>query len=109
MTPQNPQIDGKPPTPEDLKKEADLIKARTDLTKAKADHIAAQRALAKAQQEPDTKLDDLKKQKDLADAKKDLANSQTDTLKAQLFGSVTGGSFSGAVDMKDKAGAAEAN
>ena len=38
-----------------------------------------------------------------------MANSQTDTLKAQLFGSVTGGSLSGAVDMKDKAGAAEAN
>jgi hypothetical protein len=102
-------MDGKTPTPEDIKKETELIKAQTDLMKAKADDIAAQRALAKAQQEPDTKLDDLKKQKDLADAKKDLANSQTDALKAQVFGTVTGGSFSGAVDMKDKAGAAEAN
>lgn len=100
---------GKNPTPEDIKKETDLIKAQTDLKKAKADDIAAKRALDKAQQPQDTQLDDLKKQKELADAKKDLANSTTDALKAQLFGSVTGGPFSGAVDMKDKAGVAEAN
>jgi hypothetical protein len=109
VTSQNVSMDGKIPTPEEIKKEADLIKAQIDLKKAKTDDIAAQRALEKAQQEPDTKVDDLKKQKDLADAKKDLANSQTDALKAQLFGTVTGGPFSGAVEMKDKAGAAEAN
>jgi hypothetical protein len=109
MTAQDTPTVGKNQTPEEIKKETDLLKAQTDLKKAKTDDIAAQRALDKAQQQPDTKLDDLKKQKDLADAKKDLANSQTDALRARLFGSVTGGPFSGAVDMKDKAGAAEAN
>lgn len=103
------ETNGKNPTPEEIKKATDLIKAQTDLKKAKADDIAAQRALDKAQQPQDTQVDDLKKQKELADAKKDLANSASDALKAQLFGSVTGGSFSGAVEMKDKAGFAEAN
>lgn len=109
MTTVNHPTDSEVPTPDEIKKEADLIKAQTDLKKAKTDDITARRALEKVQQEPDTKLDDLKKQKELADVRKDLANSQTESLKAQLFGTVAGGPFNGAVELKDKAGAAEAN
>jgi len=109
MTTADIRTDGKSQTPEEIRKETDSIKAQIDLKKAKADDIAAQRALDKAQQPQDSQLDDLKNQRNLADARKDLSNSQTDALKAQLFGGVTGGSFTGAVDMKDKAGAAEAN
>jgi hypothetical protein len=89
--------------------DAQKAKGQKDLLDAQKSLIDAQRALEKAQQPQDTQLDDLKKQKDLADAKKDLANSQTDALKAQLLGGVTAGSFSGAVEMKDRAGVAEAN
>ena len=89
--------------------DAQKAKNQKDLLDAQKSLIDAQHALEKAQQPQDLQLDDLKKQKELADARKDLANSQTDALKAQLFGSVTGGSFTGAVEMKDKAGIAEAN
>lgn len=89
--------------------EAQKAKNQKDLLEAQKNLIDARRALEKVQQPLDTRLDDLKSQKALADAKKDLANSQTDALKAQLFGSVTGGSFAGAVEMKNTAGAAEAN
>jgi hypothetical protein len=108
MQAQDRSIDGQNQSPEEIKKQIELIKAQTELKKAKANGVAAQQALEKALQ-PDTKLSDLKNQKDLADAKKDLANSQADALKAQLFGTVTAGTFSGAVDMKEKVGVAEAN
>ena len=89
--------------------EAQNAKNRKDLLEAQKSLIDAQRALERAQQPVDTRLDDLKNQKAMVDAQKDLANSQTDALKAQLFGTVTGGSFSGAVEMKTNAGVAEAN
>jgi hypothetical protein len=96
-------------TAADVQKQIDELKKQKELLDAEKNLIDAQRALQKAQQPLDTRLDDLKNQKAIADAKKDLSNSQTDALKAQLFGTVTAGTFSGAVEMKEKAGAAEAN
>jgi hypothetical protein len=90
---------------------AEAQKAETEkkLLEARKNLLDAQRALEKAKEPQDARLDDLKKQKELADAKKDLANSQIEAAKAGLFGSVTAGTFTGAVETKTGTGAAEAN
>jgi hypothetical protein len=60
-------------------------------------------------------LDQIKQQTDLinaqkamTDAQKDLATSQTQAAAAQRIGTVTAGPFTGAVNLKDKAGTEEA-
>lgn len=90
-------------------KQASAAKAQKDVLDAQKSLLDAQRALEKAQEPVDKRLDDLRNQKALADAKRDLATSETDALKAQLFGTVTAGNFTGSVDMKEKVGIAEAN
>lgn len=100
--PENPDLTA-------AQKDAASAKVQKDLLDAQKNLLDAQKALEKAQQPVDTRLEDLKNKKALADAQKDAATSETDALKAQLFGTVTGGPFTGAVELKDKAGVAEAN
>jgi hypothetical protein len=97
------------PTLMATQKGAAAAKAQKELVDAQKNLLEALRGLEKAQERVDKRLDDLKNQKAIADAKKDLANAETDAAKAQWFGTVTGGSFSGAVELKERTGIAEAN
>jgi len=101
-------------TPEEIQKKIDEAKKQTELILAEKAKIDAEKALAdakKAAEGPDADakaLKDLQTQKGLADAQKALADAQTAALLAKTIGDVKAGPYSGAVEMKDKAGTAEA-
>jgi hypothetical protein len=93
---------------EDIKKETALIEAETARLNAQTAKIAAERARTAAEAAPDTTLKDLQAQAGIANAQKDLAAAQTNAKIAELFGDVKAGPYSGAVEVKDKAGTVEA-
>jgi hypothetical protein len=93
---------------EEIKKETDLINAETARLTAETAKITAQRAKAAAEAAPDTTLEDLQAQAAIVNAQKDVATAQTNAKIAELFGEVKAGPYSGAVELKDKAGTIEA-
>jgi hypothetical protein len=86
---------------EQLKKQ----KGKLDAEKALAD---SQRALDAAKSQSAENLERLKTQKQLSDAQKDAASAQFEAWKTQYFGTVTQATYSGAIDIKNDAGKAEA-
>jgi hypothetical protein len=87
---------------------ADLQKAKAlaDAQKALAD---SQKALQQAQDASNQKVTELQAQKAVADAQKALADAQAQAIVARYIGDVKAGPYSGAVDVKDKAGTEEAS
>jgi len=93
---------------DDIKKETALIEAETARLNAQTARIAAERAKTAAEQPTDNTLKDLQAQASIANAQKDLSSAQTNAKVAELFGEVKAGPYSGAVELKDKAGTIEA-
>jgi hypothetical protein len=87
---------------------ADLQKAKAlaDAQKALAE---SQKALQQTQDASSQKATELQTQKAIADAQKALADAQTQATIARYIGDVKAGPYSGAVDMKEKAGTEEAS
>lgn len=81
-------------------------KALADAQKALAD---SQKALQQTQYASAQKITELQTQKAVADAQKALVEAQTQATLSRYIGDVKAGPYSGAVDMKDKAGTEEAS
>jgi hypothetical protein len=84
------------------------LNAKTAEINAKTAEINAQKAFDAANAAPDTRLTDVTSAAALAEAQKNLATAQTSTKIAQQIGQVQSGSYSGAIDLKDKTGTVEA-
>jgi hypothetical protein len=95
-------------TNDQLQADIELLKKQKEKLDAEKATLESQQALDKLKEVPNASILNLKDQKALADAKRDAANSQLEAWKAQNVGMITGSSFSGAVDLKDKAGQVEA-
>ena len=84
------------------------LTAETARLNAQIARLAAERALAAATDPQTTPLADLQAQTALATASQTLANAQTDARIAQTIGTVRNASYTGAVELKEKAGMLEA-
>lgn len=88
--------------------EAARLTARTAVENAEAAYAAAQRARAQAANLTTTPLADLQAQLAIENANRDLAIATTDSRIAQTIGTVRNASYTGAVELKEKAGMLEA-
>lgn len=95
-------------TVESINEKTARLTAETARLTAETARLNAAKALAEAQHQPDTRLKEVQARTALENAEKDLADAATSSRIAGSIGTVSNASYSGAVELKDKAGTLEA-
>jgi hypothetical protein len=97
-----------PTSTDDLNQETARLRAETERLKAEIERLQAQRQLESLAEPVDTRLAELQKAQQLAAAQEQLAKSETSKKIAEEIGDVKGGTYSGAITLKEKTGTVEA-
>ncbi|HYE88552.1 MAG TPA: hypothetical protein VEA16_19455 [Vicinamibacterales bacterium] len=95
-------------SPDPIESETQKVTKQTALLNAQIEQLKAERELAAVKNPTTTPLAELQAQTALASAAQELANAQTNARIAQTIGTVSNASYTGAVELKDKAGMLEA-